>query len=71
MGGKIGQNVCPIIVKSSAGFEALVSTMYSLCVVLRLQTDCESWSELESCEIARMDHLWLEGFNLKFGDSIK
>ena len=71
MGGKIGRNVYPVVVKSSAGFEALVSTVHSLCVVLRLQTDCESRSELGSCEVVGTDFLCLEGFDIKFGDNIK
>ena len=71
MGGKIGRNVYPVVVKSLAGFEALVSTVRSLCVVLRLQADWESWSKLESCVVVRTDCLCSEGCDMKFGDNIK
>ena len=71
MGGKIGRNVYPVVVKSSAGFEALVSTVRSLCVVLRLQTDWKYRSKLESCVVVRTDCLCSEGCDIKFGDNIK
>ena len=70
-GRKIGRNIYPIVVKSSAGFEALVSTVCSLCVVLRLQTDWKSQLKLGSCVVVRTDCLCSEGCDIKFGDDIE